>query len=52
MIEFKNVTFTYPKGQKPVLSDFCLTVNDGEFLCIIGHSGCGKSTLLASCCRS
>ena len=46
MIEFKNVTFTYPGGSQPVLENFCLTVNDGEFLCIIGHSGCGKSTLL------
>jgi nitrate ABC transporter ATP-binding subunit len=23
-----------------------LTVNEGEFVCVIGHSGCGKSTLL------
>ncbi len=30
----------------PVLEDINLTVNDGEFVCIVGPSGCGKSTLL------
>ena len=29
-----------------VLKDVNLTVNQGEFICVIGHSGCGKSTLL------
>ncbi|WP_409344622.1 ABC transporter ATP-binding protein [Paenibacillus sp. MBLB4367] len=35
-------------GAVPVetLSDINLTVQDGEFLCILGPSGCGKSTLL------
>lgn len=28
------------------LKDINLTVNEGEFLCILGPSGCGKSTLL------
>ncbi len=46
MIRFEHVDFIYPKGEKPVLHDLCLTIEDGEFLCVIGHSGCGKSTLL------
>jgi ABC-type nitrate/sulfonate/bicarbonate transport system ATPase subunit len=29
-----------------VLKHLNLTVNDGEFLCLVGHSGCGKSTTL------
>lgn len=29
-----------------ILSDINLTIEDGEFLCILGPSGCGKSTLL------
>lgn len=33
-------------ADKPVLSDFSLTLRDGELLTLIGPSGCGKSTLL------
>ena len=28
------------------LQNISMTVEDGEFVCLIGHSGCGKSTLL------
>lgn len=33
-------------GDKIVLQDINLEVEDGEFVCILGHSGCGKSTML------
>ncbi len=33
-------------GERTILKDINLTVNDNEFICILGHSGCGKSTLL------
>jgi nitrate ABC transporter ATP-binding subunit len=44
----ENVSKVYPtaKGSYTVLEDVNLTVQEGEFICIIGHSGCGKSTLL------
>lgn len=39
-------SFPTPKGPYPVLQNVNFTVNQGEFVCFIGHSGCGKSTLL------
>ena len=39
--------YALPKGQSyTVLEGVNLTVQQGEFICLIGHSGCGKSTLL------
>lgn len=47
-LTIKNVSKVYPtkKGSFTVLQDVNLTVQEGEFICVIGHSGCGKSTLL------
>ncbi|MBW4421051.1 MAG: nitrate ABC transporter ATP-binding protein [Myxacorys californica WJT36-NPBG1] len=47
-LEIDGVSKIYstPKGDNVVLDDISLTVNEGEFVCVIGHSGCGKSTLL------
>lgn len=44
----ENVSKAYPTPNGPyvVLEDVDLTVNEGEFVCVIGHSGCGKTTLL------
>lgn len=43
-VELKNVTKIYDK--KKIIDDVSLTVNDKEFLVLVGSSGCGKSTLL------
>lgn len=45
MIEIKHVVKVYPNGFK-ALSDVNLTIQDGEFVSIIGLSGAGKSTLI------
>ncbi|MDH2997465.1 putrescine/spermidine ABC transporter ATP-binding protein [Pasteurellaceae bacterium LFhippo2] len=44
IIELRNVTKSY--GDKTILKDLNLTINDGEFLTILGPSGCGKTTAL------
>lgn len=43
-LTLENVCKSY--GSYTVLKDVNLTVQEGEFICLIGHSGCGKSTLL------
>lgn len=45
-IENLSKVYPTPRGPYCVLEDVNLTVQEGEFICVIGHSGCGKSTLL------
>lgn len=44
----KDVTKTFPSadGFTPAIDRFDLTVEEGDFVCIVGPSGCGKSTFL------
>jgi putative ABC transport system ATP-binding protein len=48
MIELKHISKWYQIGGKPtfILKDINLTINEGEFISIMGPSGSGKSTLL------
>ena len=45
MIEAKDLHFTYPTGIE-ALKGINLTINDGEFLAIMGQNGAGKTTLV------
>ena len=40
----EKVSFSYDKRIK-VIKDVTLSVNAGEYICVIGHNGSGKSTL-------
>lgn len=44
-ITFCDLTFTYPDGEAPVLSNLNLTVARGEMLGVLGRTGSGKSSL-------
>jgi ATP-binding cassette subfamily B protein len=45
-VEFRGVTFTYPSGTAPVLSDLDLLLPAGTIVGLVGDNGSGKSTLL------
>ena len=45
MLEFKNVSFKYDEDDYKMLENLSFTVDEGDFISIIGKSGCGKSTV-------
>lgn len=45
-IEFRDVTFTYPDADLPVLSSINFTAEPGQTTAFIGSTGSGKSTLI------
>ncbi|MFQ5612123.1 MAG: ABC transporter ATP-binding protein [Anaerolineae bacterium] len=49
-IQFESVGFRYQTG-KPVLTDFNLTIEQGEMIALVGPTGAGKSTLVNLICR-
>ena len=45
IIELKNISFKYEKGDEPVLTDLDLKVEEGTCLAVTGDNGSGKTTL-------
>lgn len=45
-VEFKNLDFTYPGTERPVLSNINISIAAGKTLGIIGRTGSGKTTLI------
>lgn len=45
MLKFDNISFKYESDDYEMIRDLSFSVNDGEFISIIGASGCGKSTI-------
>ncbi|HUW22237.1 MAG TPA: ABC transporter ATP-binding protein [Candidatus Bathyarchaeia archaeon] len=46
IIEFKNVSFKYPKTERFILKDFNLTIQSGEKTALVGENGAGKTTII------
>ena len=49
LISLRDITVRYPLkggGTHTVFSGLNLTIDEGEFICVVGQTGCGKSTLL------
>ncbi|MBO7214366.1 MAG: energy-coupling factor transporter ATPase [Clostridia bacterium] len=44
-IEFNNVSFSYEETNTTVIKNLSLSVDKGDFLCVLGENGSGKSTL-------
>lgn len=47
-VQFNDVSFSY--GDKKIIQNLSLEVNDGEIMGVIGPSGCGKTTLIRLLC--
>lgn len=51
VIEFKDVSFTYPNTDVKVLNGVNLTLTQGEHLSVVGLNGAGKTTFVKLLCR-
>ncbi|WP_119067245.1 ABC transporter ATP-binding protein [Rubrobacter indicoceani] len=46
MIEFREVSKTYPGADSPVVDNLSFEIEDGEICVFVGPSGCGKTTTM------
>jgi ABC-type multidrug transport system fused ATPase/permease subunit len=50
-VRFREVSFAYEEGGRPVLDGFDLTIPAGTSMAIVGQNGAGKTTLAKLLCR-
>jgi len=46
-IEFKNVSFSYPKTDSEAVKNINISIKGGTTAALVGHSGAGKSTIVS-----
>ena len=46
MITFSNVSLIYPNSERTIVESASFSVNEGEFVLLMGHTGAGKSSVL------
>ena len=51
IIEFRNVSFSYPNSANLVLNNCSFVINPGEVVGLVGLNGSGKSTIVKLICR-
>ncbi|HMK66871.1 MAG TPA: ATP-binding cassette domain-containing protein, partial [Thermodesulfobacteriota bacterium] len=47
-VTIEDLTFTYKQNQGPALKNLNAHIDEGSFVCILGHGGAGKSSLCYS----
>ena len=50
-VRFRDLSFTYPGAERPVLESFNLEIPAGKVAAIVGANGAGKTTLIKLLCR-
>lgn len=50
-IEFRDVSFKYPKSDEYVLENCSFIINPGETIALVGRNGAGKSTIVKLLCK-
>ena len=51
VLEFKNVSFSYPASDEMVLHDLSMTIRTGDRVALVGPNGAGKTTVVKLLCR-